>query len=167
MVFATIEDTRGRIELLIFPKILENSEAMWQEDKVIIADGTLSDKDGNFKLLVDSVKEINQQELDHFGRVEATKKKNIVYGKPDANYSVLRDSENFNSQKMIISLPENSTKENFKKLSDIFDQCEHGETKIYLRIGGSKLETPYSIKLTADTLSAVKNIIPEGKIEMY
>ena len=169
MLFVVVEDLGGRIEFLIFPKILENTESTWQEDKVVLADGSLSDKDGNFKLIVDSVKEINQQELDHFKRVEATRKKNVVYEKPKANYSVISDDkrETLKSQKMIITLPENSSKDTFKKLSEIFDQCESGGIKIYLKIKGSKLETPYSIKLTADIESAVKNIIPEGKIEMY
>lgn len=154
MMFVTIEDTRGRIELLIFPKILENSESTWQEDKVVIAEGTLSDKDGSFKLLVDSAKEINQQELENFKRIEVTRKKN-GYSKKD------RDS------KMIISLSSDSNKETFRKLSEFFDKCEPGNTKIYLKINGAKLETPYSIKNTAELKSAIMGIIPEGRIESY
>jgi len=50
---------------LVFPKILENSESVWQEDKAVLVDGSLSDKDGVFKLLADSAKEINQDEIDH------------------------------------------------------------------------------------------------------
>lgn len=154
MMFVTLEDVGGRIEALVFPKILENTELAWQEGKVALVDGSLSDKDGVFKILVDSVKEVNEQEIENFKRVEATRKKS-------------GDNREKSNSKMIISLPENSSKETFKKLSDIFDKCEHGDMKIYLKIGNSKLETPYSIKNTADITSAVKNIILNGKIEMY
>ena len=154
MAFATIEDLRGRIELLIFPKVLENSESTWQEDKVVIASGNLSDKDGNFKLLVDSAKEINQQELENFKRIEATHKKNEY-------------SEKNESQKIIITLPNDSTKETFKKLSEIFDKCESGDAKIYLRINDTKLETPYSIKNSADISVQIKNIVPEARIDIF
>lgn len=154
MAFATIEDLRGRIELLIFPKVLENSESTWQEDKVVIASGNLSDKDGNFKLLVDSAKEINQQELENFKRIEATHKKN-------------GHSEKNESQKIIITLPNDSTKETFKKLSEIFDKCESGSAKIYLRINDTKLETPYSIKNSADISAQIKNMVPEARIDIF
>lgn len=154
MIFATIEDLRGRIELLIFPKVLENSESTWQEDKVIIANGTLSDKDGNFKLLVDSAKEINQDELDTFKRIEATRKKNGTYKEKPKT-------------KIIIALPDNSTKETFKKLSEIFDKCESGNAKVYLKIKDAKLETPYSIQNSPDTFIQIKNAVPEARIDTF
>ncbi|MFA5777222.1 MAG: DNA polymerase III subunit alpha [Parcubacteria group bacterium] len=151
MVFATIEDLRGRIELLIFPKILETSESTWQEDKVVVASGTLSDKDGNFKLLVDSAKEINPQELENFKRIEATRQKN---GASEAN----------GKSKIIITLPDNATKETFKKLSEIFDQCESGSAKVYLKIKDSKLETPYSIKYDPEILKRIKEVSGSSEI---
>jgi DNA polymerase-3 subunit alpha len=154
MLFVTLEDLRGRIELLVFPKIMENSESNWQEDKVILAEGTLSDKDGNFKILVDSVKEINPQEMENFKRIEATRKKNG------------QASEN-NKSKLIVCLPDNSTKETFKKLSGVFDQCESGNLKVYLKIKDAKLEVPYSIKNTPDITQKIKSIIPEARIEIW
>ena len=78
MAFVTIEDLRGKIELLVFPNVLEKTGALWEEDKVILASGKLSDKDGVFKLLVDEAKEISQSELENFKRVLATQKKNGV-----------------------------------------------------------------------------------------
>lgn len=154
MMFVTIEDTRGRVELLIFPKILENTESTWQEDKVIVAEGTLSDKDGNFKLLVDSAKEINQQELENFKRIEATHRKNGY-------------NEKNNCPRIVITLPNDSTKVTFKKLSEFFDKCKSGNSKIYLKINNTKLETPYSIKNSADILSKIKSIVPELKIDIF
>ncbi len=56
MLFAEIEDTSGKIEALVFPKILEQTAAAWQEDKIILLAGRLSDRDGNLKILCDSVK---------------------------------------------------------------------------------------------------------------
>jgi DNA polymerase-3 subunit alpha len=152
MAFATIEDLRGRIELLIFPKILETSESTWQEDKVVVASGTLSDKDGNFKLLVDSAKEINPQELENFKRIEATRQKN---GASEAN----------GKSKIIITLPNNATKETFKKLSEIFDRCESGSAKVYLKIKDSKLETPYSIKYAPEILERIKEVSGSSEIK--
>ncbi len=36
MVFATIEDGLGKIELLVFPKTLEKNKEIWEEEKIIL-----------------------------------------------------------------------------------------------------------------------------------
>ncbi|MDO8529114.1 MAG: DNA polymerase III subunit alpha [bacterium] len=173
MVFATLEDLRGKIELLVFPKILEAFESLWQEEKVVLVNGTLSDKDGNFKLMVDSAKEINDLEMENWRRIEATRKKNETAPSenslPDKkNAGVLANNQPASGEKnkIIITLPDNSTKETFKKLSEIFDKCEAGSAKVYLKINNSKLETPYCIKNPEAVAPTVKNICPECVIEM-
>ena len=58
------------------------------------------------------------------------------------------------------------SKEILKKLSAHFDQCQLGSMKVYLNIGNNKLETPYCIKEIDDIERDLKNIVPEGKIEI-
>lgn len=64
MLFATLEDTGGKIEILVFPKILEQTLSVWEEEKVILASGKISDKDGVFKLLCDSAKAVTAEEVE-------------------------------------------------------------------------------------------------------
>ena len=59
MLFVTIEDMDTHMEILVFPKVLETTGPLWTEEKMIIATGRLSDKDGVFKLLAESVKTID------------------------------------------------------------------------------------------------------------
>ena len=56
MLFVEIEDMTGRIEVLVFPSILEKTATAWQEEKIILVSGRLSDRDNNLKILCDSVK---------------------------------------------------------------------------------------------------------------
>ncbi|NQV00514.1 MAG: DNA polymerase III subunit alpha [Parcubacteria group bacterium] len=56
MLFVEIEDTTGRIEALVFPNTLERTSMSWQEEKIVLVGGRLSDRDGNLKILCDSVK---------------------------------------------------------------------------------------------------------------
>lgn len=58
MLFVQIEDAKSKIEVLVFPNILEKSATLWQEEKAIIVGGRLDDKDGNLKILCDEVKEV-------------------------------------------------------------------------------------------------------------
>ena len=66
MLFVTLEDSKAKIETLIFPKVLERTATMWQEGKIVIISGRLDDKDGNFKLLAEEVQELNQNHLKNF-----------------------------------------------------------------------------------------------------
>lgn len=63
MLFVGLEDRKTKMELLIFPKLLEKTPAMWQEGKIIIASGKLDDKEGNMKLLCEEVQELNENHL--------------------------------------------------------------------------------------------------------
>ncbi|MFC1756440.1 DNA polymerase III subunit alpha [Patescibacteria group bacterium] len=151
MYFVTIEDLNGKIELLVFPKTLERISGMWDEDKIVLIDGKLSDKDGNFKLIVNNAKEINDTELQNFKRIQKTQKSN---GNADKKRRVL------------ITIPDNSNQDIIQKLSQFFDKCELGGTKVYISINGSRLETPYCIKQFQGLEQALQGIIPKGKIHI-
>lgn len=58
MAFATVEDSTGQIEVLVFPKILMKNPDAWQEDNIVIIEGSTNTKDGAIKLLADKVKNI-------------------------------------------------------------------------------------------------------------
>ncbi|KKU51298.1 MAG: DNA polymerase III subunit alpha [Candidatus Sungbacteria bacterium RIFCSPLOWO2_01_FULL_47_32] len=60
MLFVTIEDLTGKIEALVFPRMLEKNPTIWQEDKVLIVRGKLSDseRDNSLKLLCEEVSEV-------------------------------------------------------------------------------------------------------------
>jgi DNA polymerase-3 subunit alpha len=150
MAFVTIEDTTGRIELLVFPRTLEQTGFFWNEDKVILAQGTISDKDGSFKLLVDSVKEVTPNEIEEFKRIEATRNKN----------------GNGNQKRLLLQLPASATQETMRSLSQLLDQSPSGTTKVYLEINGSRLETPYCIEPANGLDAKIKTLIPEVMIKV-
>lgn len=164
MLFVMVEDMTGKMEILVFPKILETTGSIWTEDKAVLASGKISNKDGEFKLLCDSVKVVSQDELDKFKRIQATHKANGH----TINHSPLskkRTEEGYS--KIVISLPGNSTQETLKKISQFFDQCELGSTKVYLQINNTKLETPYCVKNYAELKNKLLSAIPEAKIDIF
>ncbi|MBI3671332.1 DNA polymerase III subunit alpha [Candidatus Azambacteria bacterium] len=59
MAFAQLEDFTGKIELVIFPKTFEKNKEFWQEnDKIAIVSGKLDLRDGSYKLILNTVKEL-------------------------------------------------------------------------------------------------------------
>lgn len=59
MVFAKVEDMSGRIEVLVFPSVLQDNPGLWEEDTQVIIHGKISDKDGVPKLLCDEVQPLD------------------------------------------------------------------------------------------------------------
>lgn len=63
MLFAKLEDNSGNVEAVVFPSILKNNAVAWQEDKIILIRGKLSNKDGEIKILSDKAMEMTRENL--------------------------------------------------------------------------------------------------------
>jgi DNA polymerase-3 subunit alpha len=61
MAFVDLEDMSGKIEIIVFPNLYTQVKDLIVEGKIVQVSGKLSDKDGEPKLLADSLKELNGQ----------------------------------------------------------------------------------------------------------
>jgi len=154
------------MEILVFPKVLEATGAIWQPDKVVLVSGKISDKDGVFKLLADSVKSIDIKEVEKFRRILETQKKNGQKPVDPFIETQHAASQNGTPRKLVISLPGNADKEILKNMSQFFDRCSLGSMKVYLDIGNSRLETPYCIDHFDGLEDKLRVLVPDGKIYM-
>ena len=62
MLFTTLEDGTGRAEILVFPKLLEKNPIIWQEDKLVLISGKVTDRNDEVKIICDSVEEIKSEQ---------------------------------------------------------------------------------------------------------
>lgn len=58
MLFVTLEDTSDKIELLVFADALKKFKPLLQENKVILAGGRLSSRNGEAKIICNAIREI-------------------------------------------------------------------------------------------------------------
>ncbi len=58
MLFVKMEDLTSHTEVLVFPKVLARNPGVWQQEKVLIVRGRVSDKDGITKILCEEAFEI-------------------------------------------------------------------------------------------------------------
>jgi DNA polymerase-3 subunit alpha len=179
MYFIMLEDMKGKVELLVFPKVLERIASLWEEEKMIIADGRLSDKDGSYKLIVDDAKELNRAEIENYMRIEATKKtyaannddKDDQYppSSPSDSSSgseLSSGSANYASNKLIVTLPPAATPAMIHKLQNVFNSCQAGTCKVFLHHLENKLETPFLIEHHPTLLEEIKSIITNSSVEL-
>jgi DNA polymerase-3 subunit alpha len=58
MLFMNLEDLSGKIEVVVFPGIIERNPAVFQENKVVLISGRMDSRDGVPKLICEEIEEI-------------------------------------------------------------------------------------------------------------
>jgi DNA polymerase-3 subunit alpha len=58
MLFVNIEDLTDKIEVVVFPKVIERKPTAFQENKIVLVSGRVDSKDGMLKLICEDVEEI-------------------------------------------------------------------------------------------------------------
>jgi DNA polymerase-3 subunit alpha len=58
MLFMKLEDLSGKMEVVIFPSLLEKNPGALQEGKIIFVAGRIDDRNGEIKIVADDVQEI-------------------------------------------------------------------------------------------------------------
>lgn len=142
MIFAEIEDLTGKIEILVFPKILESIPGLWEEDKIILIKGRISEnKEGELKIIAEKAKEI----------------------KPE--------NSSFNSTKSLtINLRRGINSEKLKIVKDILDSTR-GEDEVILILeqneSTKKIKLPHRINLGRVQEKLDEKIGYSGEIANY
>lgn len=58
MLFTKLEDWANKIEVVVFPDTLLKNPDIWQEDKIIMVEGKVSDRNGNLSVICENVQEL-------------------------------------------------------------------------------------------------------------
>ncbi|MFA5184587.1 MAG: DNA polymerase III subunit alpha [Patescibacteria group bacterium] len=73
MLFVKIEDASMAVEVLVFPRLLKDTVALWREGQAIIIDGKISEKDSDIKILINRAAALDiaapQQSVDAFKKL--------------------------------------------------------------------------------------------------
>ena len=132
MMFARLEDSTDSIEIVVFPKIFREFEAILQKDNMIIVNGRLNHKDGQPKLLVEDIKT-----LDTF--IKHSKNKDVP---------------------LIIKLENKPSIEQINRLKDILKQ-NPGTSRVYFYIKKGKKFNKVKINITVDNSEELIKSITE------
>lgn len=143
MVFAQIEDTTGKIEVLVFPKMLAKNLEIWQEDNVVLVKGRISsNKEEEPKIVMEKVRELTDKDLKSH-----TDNQGIII---TLDVGSDKDKQRFNKIKKIIQ-------ENSGPVEIIIQINQSGQTK--------KVKLPQKIKLTKETKKEIEKL-SGNKIEI-
>jgi DNA polymerase III subunit alpha len=145
MLFVKIEDAVASTELLIFPNLYETTVSLWQEGKVVLAQGKVSDKDQEIKLLVDKAAILSLDRLgesiDEFKKIEVKQKRQFNSFSRDGNGNGFHKTQVIASEPMAAVAPaplklifkRDLQQNESDRLKEIFAQSS-GQSKVYFKI---------------------------------
>jgi DNA polymerase-3 subunit alpha len=117
MLFVKLEDITSNIEILVFPSVLKKDLSVWQEDKIIIVSGRISDKDGEIKLLAEKAREVKFEEIEQWKKIK----------------NKLKPQKNLNSGFLEIIIPQDASPDLFQELKNIL-KSSSGKQDVILKI---------------------------------
>ena len=166
MMFNTIEDGMGKMEILVFPKTLEKDPEIWQEEKIVLIKGKLSDKDGEYKLLCEEANLVNETELQKFkkeGRRESL-------GTKSSFNNEMKDNKikTEKSTKITIHITQDKAQEKLSAISNLLKKITKGDSKIFITAEGQagKLEIPQKILYNKKIIAEFEKIVDKENIKI-
>ncbi len=143
MYFVGLEDLTGRVELLIFGKTAELVQAFLIEGEVVLVNARVSHKDGALKCVAETLERVSPDTLIQFARGEATR----------AQHNTPRAQNN-----LVINVRNSAPQEIIERLSHLLKTIPTGPKKVAVQIGGTIIQTTFSLSPTEDHLAQIKNL---------
>ena len=163
MMFVTIEDGVKNIELLVFPRLYKSKPLNYTEGEILVAEGTLSDKDDEKKILCNSLWEVSKDNLTEvlkeLSETPFKQENNRYRGKPK---EIVEDPHAI-SARVIIKYPIGADKDFAGKIKMLFMSIP-GEKQVYLKISDKIIKTNFKVKITPETKSQIESLVGAGSV---
>lgn len=170
MLFVKIEDSICNIEVLVFPRLYQKTIDLWQEGRMIICQGKISDKDQDVKVLANKAAELKienvKKSLEEFNNIEVkiNKFRNKNWNNNQKGRTIAQIVSNNKTQKQIkpllLILSDLLDKENLNKLKLLFQE-NNGNSKVYFKVKQNNkycvIETKFKVDCNEYLLNKIKN----------
>ncbi|MBX4188181.1 MAG: DNA polymerase III subunit alpha, partial [Candidatus Doudnabacteria bacterium] len=152
MWFVDVEDKTGMIEVLIFPKVLQQFGPLLESDKILLFHGKVSDKDGVPKFLAELIEEFQMGMIPQ--PVQSNRNFNTAPTIPMQTPTAVPDQ----IPAVTIKIPANISQDIFVELKNLFEQYP-GNHNVNLVINEQKIKTPFKISMNDELKGKIKSLI--------
>lgn len=176
MLFVKIEDTSNGIEVLVFPSILKADPEVWQEDKIIMMNCRLSDKDGESKLICNQVRELKTENVaevvEQLDQLIDSNGRNNYF----ANSFRKKENNTVNNKKEVlvggnayVLIPQTMSTDLTQQLKDVFKKYP-GQYKVILaiknQVGFKKILTNFLVANSKAIKEEIEHLLGEGSFRV-
>jgi DNA polymerase III subunit alpha len=156
MMFATIQDLTGSMELLVFPKTYEKTKDIWETGRVVCIVGKTPREEGDNKIFVDKAFVLSPEKASELARqlsFKSTKKTDNKKKSQEAEKSIM------------LRINKDDLKNKTEELKKIFAKYL-GEYQVYINIGMNTIRTQAKIDLCDEFENDINDLIGKGNIDL-
>jgi DNA polymerase-3 subunit alpha len=176
MAFISVEDKTGEIEVVIFPRVYQKNNKLWERDRVLIIAGSISQRDNNnspnagLKIIAEAVEELSTEYLKSnvLPQSIANLKQSAIQGV--TKNSTLTNNHTIKPERVYIRLQNSNDQQTLLSLKAALDKFK-GDTEVVLVLGPAN-NTPQIIKLPArinkqsETLSHLMDLVGKDNVKV-
>ncbi|MDO8626725.1 MAG: DNA polymerase III subunit alpha [Candidatus Magasanikbacteria bacterium] len=154
MMFVTIQDISGSLELLVFPRTLEATKDVWQVGENVCVVGKTSAEEGDDKLFVEKAYRLNASNIVDLKSTLSLGQASIRQFVP-ASFGKI---EAIPKNAVVIKLTAGEMKTHAEELKKIFSS-HPGNQDLYVSVGSKKIKTSYKISTPPDMAAALSQVL--------
>lgn len=154
MMFVTLQDMSGYMELLVFPKTYEKTQDLWQEGALLCVVGKTPREEGDNKVLVEKGFVITDE------NVHQLKQELSMSG------SLTDTAPHVNNKSIQIVLSQEEIKHHAEELKQLFAHTP-GEYQVYVAVGTKKIKAGASVEWSSVLQAQIEEIIGPGRVKVY
>ncbi|MFH1405168.1 MAG: DNA polymerase III subunit alpha [Patescibacteria group bacterium] len=152
MMFVTIQDVTGLMELLVFPKTYQKTQEMWKEGNLVCVVGRTPKEAGENKVFVENTYILTKENSESIAKQVSMGLQ--VFDKKQSNES---------EKSVTISLSQEELKKNAQDLKKLLAQFP-GDYQVYINIDGSVIKAQSKIVWSESIKAKIEEVVGEGKV---
>ena len=154
MMFATIEDMTGSMELLVFPKTYEKTQNVWVEGNIVCVVGKTSKEPGDNKVFVEKASILTKETA---GQVA----NQLSYGTSVKDYA-----PQMQEKSVVINLTKQELQDKTEDLKKVFIN-NPGTYQVYIKVANSTIRAQAKIDWHSGVLDELEALAGDGKVEVF
>ncbi len=154
MMFATIEDTSGLMELLVFPKTYEQTKDLWVEGNILCVIGKTPKEDGDNKIFVEKAYGLTRQNASEVMRFLS-----LAAGQSASHEPVKR------APHILITTEKDFIKNNADVLKEILTAYP-GSHEVFVRLESGNIRTQFLVEPCEEMLQKVREIFGPDAVKV-
>ncbi|MBT3539103.1 hypothetical protein HOF40_00505, partial [Candidatus Parcubacteria bacterium] len=153
MMFATIQDMTGSIEMLVFPKAYEISKEVWEVGNVVCVVGKTPREEGDNKIFVEKSYVLTKENAEE------------ISGYLSFSTNSTQKKKEENNKYITISLTQDQLKEHTDELKNLFKQYP-GSYDVYVRIALDTIHAQARVDWGDELMGKLDDILGEVNVDV-
>lgn len=161
MAFVRLEDETGSVEVVVFPKIFEQSKDVLVKDAPVMVEGKYNERDGETKILCERMRPVTAENIEEMRRQLRSAKGAGAVGEGS------EQGVRLTSEVICVAVPAKMPMSLAEELKRIFSEHPGGR-KVILVVNEDgtqkRIKTTYSVAFSGDLVNAVERVVGRGAV---